>query len=610
MIEPMMNISPLFTIQGLLEAYLTGDLTPADVIKTTFQRIRQESPVEIWLSLANETLALKRAHELAAHLGKDAATALDALPLLGIPFAVKDNIDVAGLPTTAACPAFAYTPTTSAEAVQRLERAGAILIGKTNLDQFATGLVGTRSPYGIVRNPFNPAYISGGSSSGSAAAVARGLVAFSLGTDTAGSGRIPAGFCNLVGIKPTPGLVSTRGILPACRSLDCVSVFAHTVGDGWRVLSSLAGIDADDPYSRSITALGPLTRSVRIGIPDHLEFYGDARAEEAFALALSHLRNDPRVSIKTFPFLPFQEIAALLYDGPWLAERRAALGDFFDTHASDMDPVVLSVIARADSQNAVDAFRATYKLEASKRMAEKLFADIDMMLVPTAPAHYTVAEIAEAPVERNSHLGRYTNFVNLLGMSALALPAAFRADGLPAGVTLIGPGGADHRLTEFARTLEPLLHQRLGCGTTEPPRCGPLSPLPNHEPTATVAVVGAHLTGQPLNWQLVERGGRLVGQTRTTAAYRLFALPGTLPPKPGMIKVASSGAAIEVEVWQIPARHYGPFVADVPSPLSIGTLLLEDGSQVQGFLCEQWATKDAEDITHFGSWRAYRAACP
>ena len=603
----MHNIPSVLTIGGLTTAYRIGKLSPVEVIAAAFARSRRETQTEIWITLADEDAACRRAHELAARLHRDPATALVNQPLLGVPFAVKDNIDVDGLPTTAACPAFSHVPTVSAEVVELLENAGAILIGKTNLDQFATGLVGTRSPHGAVRNPFHPAYISGGSSSGSAAAVALGFVAFSLGTDTAGSGRVPAGFCNLIGIKPTPGLVSTRGVVPACRSLDCVSIFAHTVGDGWQVLSALAGIDAGDPYSRRITALGPLTRKLRIAVPDRLEFFADDHAEEAFSSALSLLREDPRVTVETFPFAPFQEVASLLYDGPWVAERRVALGAFFDAHADDMDPVVRSVISRADGKNAQDAFLGAYRLEAGKRLAERLFADIDLMLVPTAPTHYTISEIDEAPVDRNSRLGTYTNFVNLLGMSALALPGPFRADGLPAGVTLIGPGGADHRLAEFARSVEPLLHRRLGLTEAEPARSEALSPLPADEPILSLAVVGAHLSAQPLNWQLLERGAWLVRKTRTAATYRLFALPGTVPAKPGMVKVATGGAAIEVEVWHLPARNYGSFVADIPSPLAIGSLDLEDGSQVQGFLCEAWAIEGTEDITRFGGWRAYRA---
>lgn len=603
-----MNKIPNFpTIQELLQAYFMGDYSPVDVIKAIYQKIRLANAPEIWISMADESLALNRAAELVAYLDKDPAMVLDTMPLLGIPFAVKDNIDVLGLATTAGCPDFAYTPIESANVVQRLESAGAILIGKTNLDQFATGLVGTRSPYGIVRNPFNPAYISGGSSSGSAAAVAHGFVAFSLGTDTAGSGRVPAGLCNLVGIKPSPGLVSTHGIVPACRSLDCVSVFSHTVDDGWRVLSLIAGMNATDPYSRVVAPLGSLPRSIRIGVPDRLEFFGDTQAEIAFSASLNSLSKDTRVTIKRFPLKPFQEIALLLYDGPWLSERRATLGDFFEQHGEAMDPVVRGVIARAAGQSATDAFLAFYKLEEFKHAATVIFADIDMMLVPTVPTHYTIQEIAAEPFESNSRLGTYTNFVNLLGMCAVALPGGFRADGLPAGVTLIGPAGADYRLAEFARSLEPVLHHRLGCSASEPPRCDQLFPLPKLEPTTTLVVVGAHLSGQALNWQLLELGARLLRTARTAPLYRMYVLANTTPTKPGLLRVPKDGVSIEVELWEMPTRLYGTFVANIPAPLGMGMLELDDGSQIQGFLCEAWAVASAQDISKFGGWRSYRA---
>jgi allophanate hydrolase len=605
-IASMTHLPAVLTVEALLEAFRRRNLAPESLLSAVFERIRQDGASTIWIALADQAAALTRARELTALLEADPVSALATYPLLGVPFAVKDNIDVAGMPTTAACPAYSFVPAESAEVVERLQRAGAILVGKTNLDQFATGLVGTRSPYGAVQNPFNPAYTSGGSSSGSAASVARGLVAFSLGTDTAGSGRVPAGFCNLVGIKPTPGLVSTRGVLPACRSLDCVSVFAHTVGDAWRVMSLLAGVDSRDAFSKPVAPLAPLARQIRIGVPAQAEFLGDASAKAAFERTLETVGGLPNVTLLPIDFAPLQEVARLLYDGPWVAERRAALGGFFESNAADIDPAVRSVIGCADDQSAVDAFEGSYRLEAGKRVAEAMFAQIDLLLVPTSPTHYTIAQIDEQPIERNAHMGVYTNFVNLLGMSALALPAGFRENGLPIGITLIGAHGADHRLAEFARSLEPLLHRRLGLSQTEPPRSGPLAPLADTEPKIHLAVVGAHLSGQPLNWQLVERGARLLRSTRTTAQYGLYALPGTVPPKPGLIRDGSS--AIEIEVWEMPSRHYGSFVAEIPSPLGIGSLELEDGSKVQGFLCEAWAIAGAQDISAFGGWRAFRAA--
>lgn len=595
------------TIAQLQQAYLAGTTNPVEVVDQLFERIRAEDGDEAWIHLRTQDEV--RAEAAAASTLLRSASAITNKPLLGIPFAVKDNIDVAGLPTTAACPAFAHTAGESAEVVARLIEAGAILIGKTNLDQFATGLVGTRSPYGAVRNPFNPDYMSGGSSSGSAAVVARGWVAFALGTDTAGSGRIPAGACNLVGVKPTPGLVSTYGVLPACRSLDCVSVLAHTVDDGWQVLNVLAGVDARDPYSRMPAALGPLGRRVRLGVPQAPAFLGDRMAECAWKDALDCVRATAEVEFVPFDLAPFQQVARLLYEGPWVAERRVALGAFLDTHAQDMDSTVRSIIARADTLAATDAFKGMYDLETLRRACETELAKLDMLLVPTAPTIYRHNEIAQEPVLFNSRLGTYTNFVNLLGMAALSLPGPFRDDGLPAGVTLLGVAGADHRLAEFARRLQPRLHRRLGLTYVAPPvRDEPLVPLPFTEPVVEVAVVGAHLSGLPLNWQLTERGARLLETTRTAADYRLFALPGTVPPKPGLVRTASGGTALEVEVWAMPLRHFGSFVAEIPAPLGIGTLTLTDGRLVKGFICENAATASAPDVSAFGGWRNYLAA--
>jgi len=595
------------TIAGLRQAYLHGATTPEEVVDRIFDRIRNEDGGEAWIYL--------RAHDEVRAEAQAASAALRATepsadkPLLGIPFAIKDNIDVAGLPTSAACPAFTHTAGESAAVVERLLAAGAILIGKTNLDQFATGLVGTRSPYGAVRNPFNPDYMSGGSSSGSAAVVARGWVAFALGTDTAGSGRIPAGACNLVGVKPTPGLVSSYGVLPACRSVDCVSVLAHTVEDGWEVLNVLAGADARDPYSRMPQALGPLGRRVRLGVPQSLEFFGDRVAECAWHDALDSVGAAVGVELVVLDLAPFQQVARLLYEGPWVAERRVALGAFLDTHADDMDPTVRSIIARADTLAATDAFSGMYEFEALRRVCEAELGKLDMLLVPTAPTIYRHDEIAAEPILLNSRLGTYTNFVNLLGMAALSLPGPFRGDGLPAGVTLLGAAGSDHRLAEFARRLQPLLHRRLGLSNAHPPARGEsLEPLPFAEPVVEVAVVGAHLSGLPLNWQLTERGARLVETTTTATDYRLFALPGTVPPKPGLVRTATDGAALEVEVWAMPIRNFGSFVSEIPAPLGIGTLTLADGRLVKGFICENAAVTGAPDVSAFGGWRNYLAA--
>lgn len=593
-------------IASVRSAYQAQTLTPSAVIDAVLACIKNNISADgIFISRCDDDMLRAQAAAMSAQLAADPEL-LKIQPLFGVPFVVKDNIDVVGLPTTCACPDFSFMPKRSATVVEKLEAAGAILIGKTNLDQFATGLVGMRSPYGEVKNPFNPDYVSGGSSSGSAAAVALGFAAFALGTDTAGSGRVPAGFCNLVGIKPTPGLVSNRGVFPACKSLDCVSVLSHTVADGWAVLSVLAGTDAGDEYSRPVAAMPPITRKVRIGVPAPLEFLGDVVAEEAFHAALTQLRTQTDFEFVDVALAPFSEIAQLLYDGPWVAERRLAIADFFTAKPSAMDPTVCTVIGQADGKTAVDAFAALYKLETGKRMADIVFADIDLMLMPTTPTIHTRATVAADPIARNSDFGLYTNFVNLLGMSALAMPGPFRSDGLPAGVTLLSPAGGDHRLAEFARRIEPLLHHRLGTTTQQPPRWSvPLPPLLSAEPMVQIAVVGAHLSGMPLNWQLLERSARLLKTARTATRYKLYALPGTVPPKPGLIQVNAGGSAIEVEVWEMPARHFGSFVALIPPPLGIGTLTLDDGSSVQGFLCEALATQDAEDISSFGGWRGF-----
>jgi allophanate hydrolase len=343
-------------------------------------------------------------------------------------------------------------------------------------------------------------------------------------------------------------------------------------------------------------------------VPKTLDFRGDARAEAAFWSTLEKIAGVPGVTLVDVDVGVFAETAALLYEGPWVAERRAALGDFFTAHGDALEPSVHQVIAKGDDLTACDAFRGAHRLQDCRRKAETVFESIDLLLVPTTPTHYTCDEIAESPIARNGDLGLYTNFVNLLGLSALALPGLFRADGLPAGITLIAPGGGDHRLAEFARTLEPLIHRRLGLGPKAPPRqSAPLAPLPFFEPVARVAVVGAHLAGQPLNWQLLERGGRLLRSARTAPKYRLYALPGTAPPKPGLVRTEGEGGSIEIEVWELPLRAYGGFVAEIPTPLAIGTLELEDGDQVQGFLCESWAVAGARDITAYGGWRSYLA---
>lgn len=529
-------------------------------------------------------------------------------PLAGLRFAAKDNIDVAGVPTTAACPGFARTPDVHAAVVQRLLDAGATLLGKTNLDQFACGLNGTRSPYGAVPNSFDARYVSGGSSSGSAFIVATGEADFSLGTDTAGSGRVPAGLNNIVGIKPSRGLVSARGVVPAAQSVDCVSIFARTVDVAARVLHTAMGFDAGDPYSRKLDlATQPLPPNFRFGVPSVLRFFGDVQAEKAFARAVEQMRALGGTPVE-IDYAPLAEAAALLYDSALVAERYAAVREFFDAHEAEVIEPVRGILAQGRGYGAADFVDARVKLQALAQRAAALWDGIDVLLVPTAPTHYTIEAMEADPVALNRNLGEYTNFVNLLDYAAISVPASIREDGLPFGITIIGRCGSDFQLAELGQRFHHATGLPLGA-TGEPiPAPQPL-PVIAPAPTVRVAVVGAHLSGMPLNGQLTERGARLLRATHTASQYRLYALAGTVPPKPGLLRVPTGeGAAIAVEIWEMPLAHYGSFVALIPAPLGIGSLTLSDGTSVQGFVCEALAVKSAEDITHHGGWRAYMAS--
>jgi len=529
----------------------------------------------------------------------------DSGALAGLSFAAKDNIDVAGVPTTAACPAFAYTPTAHAAVVQKLLDAGAQLLGKTNLDQFACGLNGTRSPYGAVPNAINPAYISGGSSSGSAYVVATGQADFALGTDTAGSGRVPAGLNNIVGLKPSKGLISARGVVPAAQSVDCVSIFARTVATAARVLEAAIGYDALDPYSRTLAmATTTFPAGFRFGVPSTLDFYGDALAEQAFGEATLRMQALGGVPVPV-NFAPLAEAAALLYESALVAERYTAVRDFFDAHEDAVIEPVRSIIGAGRQYSAADLYAAKTRLRALGQQAGAMWHDIDVLLLPTAPTHYTLQAMQRDPVTLNRHLGTYTNFVNLLDYAALSVPSSLRPDGLPFGITLVGLAGSDWQLAELGQRY----HHATGLpqGALNEALPAPAA-LPGIKPPATVrlAVVGAHLSGMPLNSQLTSRGATLVGTARTAPDYRFYALPGTVPPKPGLLRVAAGeGAGIALEIWEMPVQHYGSFVALIPAPLGIGTLALEGGASVQGFVCEAHAVQGAEDITHLGGWRAY-----
>ena len=529
-------------------------------------------------------------------------------PLAGLVFAAKDNIDAAGLPTTAGCPAFAYKPTANAAVVQQLLNAGASLLGKTNLDQFACGLNGTRSPYGAVPNAFNPAYVSGGSSSGSAYVVATGQADFALGTDTAGSGRVPAGLNNIVGLKPSRGLVSARGVVPAAQSVDCVSIFARTVATAVEVLQCAMGHDAQDPWSRKLTlATQPFQAAFRFGVPGSLEFHGDDAARAAFAQAVARLEAMGGTAV-TIDFAPLSKVAALLYESALVAERYTAIRPFFDGHEVEVIEPVRSIIAAGRQYSAADLYAAQNEVKRLGQRADAMWSNIDVLLVPAAPTHYTQAQMQQAPVALNRNLGAYTNFVNLLDYAALSVPSAMREDGLPFGITLIAPCGSDWQLADLGQRYHHSTGLTQGATGVPLPPMRPVAAL--HKPaTVKVAVVGAHLSGMPLNAQLIERGASLCTETVTAPNYKLFALPGTVPPKPGLLRVApGTGSSIALEVWDMPVEHYGSFVAMIPAPLGIGTLDLADGGQVQGFVCEALATADARDISHFGGWRSYIAS--
>lgn len=588
-------------IAGLRELYQSGGAKPSDVIAAIYDKIQSQALNPVWISVVPRETALARARAIESESSA-------RKPLFGIPFAIKDNIDLAGLPTTAGCPAYSFAPEKSATVVQNLMNAGALPIGKTNLDQFATGLVGTRSPFGACSSVYDERYISGGSSSGSAVAVASKLASFSLGTDTAGSGRVPAAFNNLVGLKPTRGLLSTAGVVPACRTLDCVSVFTQNCGDALAVWQAAKGggpagcVDPEDSYSRGIRpgadAAPWIGGPFRFGVPaqSQLEFFGDEDAEDLFQRAVQRLEQLGGEKV-VIDFAPFRAAAELLYSGPWVAERLAAIQPFLDARGDEMNPVVREIISGARNYTAVKAFQSQYRLEVLRAKTLAEWAKMDVLVLPTTGTTYTIEEIERDPIKLNSNLGHYTNFVNLLDLSAIAVPAGFRPNGLPFGITFMGPAFADEAITRLAdvyhRAVANVPGQALPSLAT-PPGC------------VAVAVVGAHLYGQPLNSQLMERGARLMKTTKTAPGYRLFELPGQKPMKPGLLREPGfEGPGIEVEVWAVPENQFGSFVGLVPPPLGIGSAELETGEVVKSFVCEPFALQGAKEITQFGGWRSY-----
>ncbi|RQZ31859.1 allophanate hydrolase [Burkholderia sp. Bp9090] len=649
----------LRSIDALRARYEAGDLTPHALVDAIAAHLDAGDPHHAWIRPLSRAEMTRYADALA---GRDIAT----LPLYGVPFAIKDNIDLAGIPTTAACPAYAYTPARSAPVVERLIAAGAIPVGKTNLDQFATGLSGQRSPYGACRNALDPRYASGGSSSGSAVAVALGVATFSLGTDTAGSGRVPAAFHGLVGLKPTRGVVSTLGVVPACRSLDCVSVFAHSPADARAVFDVAHGVTEGDPYGRAWQPLpganglrahpGRPLAQLRFGAPraDQLEFFGDESYRAAWGTALERLRATG-ARVVEIDFGPFLAAARLLYEGPWVAERLAAIGAFAAREPDALHPVIREIVGGASRFSAADAFAAFDRLATLRVEADRAWGGLDAIVMPTSATTATVDALEADPIGVNSRFGYYTNFVNLLDLSAIAVPAGTcesgRHAGLPFGITFVGRAHDDARLLDLAQAWVggavaggdaggDAVVGDAGASAPAAPASGASSGVSsdvssdvsfgassgassgvssNASSNASfnassgvvrVAVVGAHLRGEPLNGQLTDRGARFVAATTTAAAYRLYALSAAASggvAKPGLVRVPDGGAPIAVEIWEMPVDAYGSFVAGIAAPLGIGTLTLADGSRVQGFLCESAALDDAQDITRFGGWRAYRA---
>jgi allophanate hydrolase len=595
------------SIAELQALYRCRELTPSQILDRTFAAADAVRSRNIWVTQLSHDAAMGYVRAL------DGRTP-DELPLYGIPFVIKDNIDLAGVPTTAGCPAYSYTPQRSATVVQKLIDAGAIPLGKTNLDQFATGLVGTRSPFGACGNSFDPKYVAGGSSSGSAVAVAAGVASFSLGTDTAGSGRVPACFNNIVGLKPSLGRLSATGVVPACRSLDTISIFSLTADDALRVLQVAEGFDAADAYSRELSNRGIAGWRFGVPRPEQLQFFGDGEYARCFDEALDRLIGLGATKV-VIDFAPFLEAARLLYEGPWVAERYAAVGDFVDRHPDEIFPVTRQIIAAGKTPSAAAGFAAQYRLMTLKRAAEQAWSAIDFILTPTAGTIYTIEAVNADPIRLNSNLGFYTNYLNLFDLAGVAVPTGFRNDGMPFGVTLVAPHSTDRDLLAIAAQLHRASVKTLGSlGMLMPEMAAETLTCPANELSIAakdclpLAVCGAHMSGLALNHQLTERGAHLLQSTRTAAHYRLFALPGGPQQRPGLIRVADGGVAIELEVWALPLESVGSFLAGIPAPLGIGRIELEGGQSVTGFLCEAYAVASAADISAHRGWRTFLAS--
>ncbi len=586
------------TVREIAEAHRTGTVKPEDTIAEYMRRIRTSGDPAVFISVADEVSVLAQAKEVARK---------PELPLCGVPIAVKDNIDALGFPTTAACPAFSYVPEKDASAVARLKAAGAIVVGKTNLDQFATGLVGVRSPYGVPRNPFNPDLIPGGSSSGSAVAVSSGLVPLALGTDTAGSGRVPAGLNNIVGLKPSLGLISTTGVVPACRSLDCVSIFSLDVDDAWTALIAASGFDESDAYSRPLAIGNPgaLPQGAVIGIPrreDRL-FFGDKRSESAFEQSIE-IAKSIGARIVELDFSHLLEAARMLYGGPWVAERTAAVGEFIEAHPADIFPVTREIISTGSTAGAADVFRAFYRMQELRAKARKTMSQADALMVPTVPSAYTLTQLEADPIRLNANLGTYTNFVNLMDLCGLAVPAIISDNATPYGATFLARAGEDAKLLPLGRAIHAKSGLPLGALNVRQDQSVPAPSAASDE--IEIAVVGAHMSGMALNHELTSLGARFLRAVRTATDYRLFLLDGTKPARPGLLRIAQGkGAAIETEVWSMSAEAFGTFVSRIPAPLSIGTVIFEDRSKAKCFLVEAEAINGAKDISASGGWRNF-----
>ncbi|MFT5395471.1 MAG: allophanate hydrolase [Gammaproteobacteria bacterium] len=599
-------------ITELHERYRNGLLSPEVLIADITKNIKSFEDYNIWIHLLNED-------ELEVYISNLQGKGPDDLPLYGIPFAIKDNLDLVGVPTTAACPEFSYIPEENAFAVQLLIDAGAIPVGKTNLDQFAAGLVGTRSPYGAVKNAFDPAYVSGGSSSGSAVAVALGQVSFSLGTDTAGSGRVPVAFNNLVGLKPTKGRISTSGLVPACRSLDCISIFGLNPDDVATVFDIVDCYDPADIYSR-ISNDRTEKKKYKVGVPDSsfLKFFGNEEYEKLFDGFVNRISSETfdegnktkeKYDVVKIDFTPFIKTANLLYQGPWLAERYAAIDDLIENNPDALFSVTKDIVLPAKDIGAVETFKKLYELQALKKEADKILEQVDFVVTPTTGTKYRIDAVNDEPIQLNSNLGYYTNFMNLLDYAAIAIPAGFDKDKFPFGVTLFSDAFTDHDLLEQATKLLDGKPNKMGATDFEWLPKEVSNTGNQDEATIDIAVCGAHLSGMPLNHQLTDNNAVLIEATKTEAAYKLYALAGGPPLRPGLVKDSDNGKPIEVEVWRMPLTNFGKFMINIPSPLGIGKAILEGGQEVNSFICESYGIVDAIDITDFGGWRNYIKQC-